>query len=378
MEIEYTKPASSKMKRKNSAIREVLDNPIFQTPLKKTKLNNSQESKHLLSNAEKSFIYLHNNILDTEPKRIAQTLDRDKRTVEGFIESVNSTGSFSGSHKKKGRWRKGEGKLQDAHKRLLRKWIEAQEVSSVRSAWLRLCKVRRLRKVSYNPVKTYISTLGGFIKPCLKSEVSDVNKRLRLKYCRRFLNYSFNKVLFTDESIFQLNSNNTKLFHFKGEKPPKAVKLNPNSKIMIWAGVSYYGKTSLHFITQKMKADGYLRLLKQHRREMKGIFTGRGPWRFLHDGAPPHRPPFVKNYIERWLADRIQPHPPQSPDLNAIELVWAQMKTLVEKERPKNKQQLKEALLESWEQITLTDIRKCIGALSKKMHKIIELNGDLC
>lgn len=377
MEIEYKKPMSSKKKRKHSAIQQVLNDPAFQTPLKKTKRNNVEESEFLLNTAEKSFIYLHSNVLNTDSKTIARTLERDKRTVEGFIESVKDSGSFQGSHNKKGRWKKGGSKLQNRHKQLLRKWVEKNEVTSVRSAWLRLNKVRNLKKVSYHPVQNYLKTLGSFVKPTLKSDVSDENKRLRLRYCQKFRNYSFKKVLFTDESVFQLNSNNTKVFHFKGEKPPKGVKLNPNSKVMIWAGVSFYGKTSLHFITHKIKHNDYVKILKQHRREMRGIFEGRGPWRFLHDGAPPHRPPAVAKYIKRWLTKKIQPHPPQSPDLNAIELVWAQMKDLVERNRPKNKRELKEALLESWEKITMKEIRRCIGSLPKKMRKIVELNGDL-
>ena len=78
------------------------------------------------------------------------------------------------------------------------------------------------------------------MKPGFKSEVSERNKILRLRYCQKFQNYSFKKVLFTDEAIFQLNTNNFKIFHFKGQHPPKVPKLNPNYKIMVWAGVSYW------------------------------------------------------------------------------------------------------------------------------------------
>ena len=376
MEIEYSKTRSSQNKRKYAAFLQVIGDET-KVPLKKSKLNNSQKPDHLLNLAEKSFIYLHKNILKTKPKVIAKTLQRDSRTVVGFIKAVEETDTFHGNHASKGRYRKGGSSLGSRHKDFLRQWLESGEINSVRGAWKKLNSIRNLKKVSYHPVKNYIKTLGGFVKPGFKSEISEKNKNNRLKYCEKFKNYSFKKVLWTDESIFQLNTNNTKVFHFKGQKPPKIAKLNPNSKIMVWAGVSYYGKTSLHIIEKNVDTDEYLKILKKTRREILSMFEGRGPWRFQQDGAPAHRPLRIRRYIRRWLTPRIHPHPAQSPDLNPIEMVWAQMKVLVEKERLQNKSQLKIALMKSWEKITKDKIIKCIENMPEKIKKIIELDGEI-
>jgi len=53
------------------------------------------------------------------------------------------------------------------------------------------------------------------------------------------------------------------------------------------------------------------------------------------------------------------------------------MKGLVEKKRPQSKDQLLKAILSSWEQITLQDIRNCINDLPKKIEKIIDCKGEL-
>lgn len=261
MEIEYTKPNSTKKRRNDSDIRQLLKDTStsFVKPLKNTKLNNSTKSDHLLNNTEKCFIYLSHCELQTESKTIAKTLERDKRTVEGFIRSVKATDSFAGSHSLKGRWKKGKSSLSKAHKRFINQWLQKGEINRARSAWIRLNQIRNLKKISYHPVQNYLKTLGEFVKPGFKTEISEKNKKERLKYCEKFLNYSFKKVLFSDESIFQLNGNNTKVFHFKGEKTPKITQLNPNAKIMVWAGISYYGKTSLHIIEKNVDADEYLK-----------------------------------------------------------------------------------------------------------------------
>ena len=107
MKIQYTKTTSSKKRSRNSAMQQALEGENFQTPLKKVKLNKLGSSEYSLNNAEKSFIYLYSHVFHSEPKAIANTLERDKRTVESFIKSVSSTESFTGNHNKKGRWKKG-------------------------------------------------------------------------------------------------------------------------------------------------------------------------------------------------------------------------------------------------------------------------------
>jgi len=113
----------------------------------------------------------------------------------------------------------------------------------------------------------------------------------------------------------------------------------------------------------------YLNLLKRRWKEILNLFRNRKIWFFQQDGAPCHRPKRIKTYIKRWLTSRILPHPSQSPDMNPIELIWAQMKRMVEKKRPNSRNELLRAIQSSWEEITLEDIRKCIENLPKKKWK---------
>lgn len=377
MEIEASKiQLSQTRKRKHNQLIQDFET-IFGLNTKKVKLVLKEKETYHLNNLEKSFIYLHGAI-GSESKKIASSLGRDTRSINAFLQNAkDSTQAFSPKNNKKGRWVKGSSKLDKRHKEFLARWIDSGVLVSARDAYLRLNSIKSLKPISYNPVRKYLQSLGQFVKAALKSDVSEKNKSARLKYCRKYQNFNFQKVLFSDETIFQLNTQYQKVFHVRGKKIPKKTKFNPNSKIMVWGGISFYGKTSLFIVNDTMGSEEYLNLLKKRRREILDIFKKRKIWCFQQDGAPSHRPKKVKNYIKRWLTKRLLPHPPQSPDLNPIELVWAQMKKMVEKKRPQSRNELLRAIQSSWTEISLEYIRKCINNISNKMEKIIECNGDL-
>ena len=112
-------------------------------------------------------------------------------------------------------------------------------------------------------MRLYLKRLGAFKKPCLNVDASETNKGKRLKYCLKYKNFNFKRVLFSDESLFQLNANNQRVFHLKGQLAPKKKKYNPNIKIMVWGAISYEAKTSLHIVRGNLNADNYLKLLKE-------------------------------------------------------------------------------------------------------------------
>ena len=93
---------------------------------------------------------------------------------------------------------------------------------------------------------------------------------------------------------------------------------------------------------------------------------------FVQDNARPHVHKLSLRYIRRWITPHVKDHPPQSPDLNPIELVWGRLKNMVEARRPRDKNELKNAILECWEEIPMSFIRSCIGGLPSKMNKVLD------
>lgn len=76
-------------------------------------------------------------------------------------------------------------------------------------------------------------------------------------------------------------------------------------------------------------------------------------------------------YIRRWINNNIKDHPPQSPDLNRTEFVWKKLKDLVELRRPRSKEDLREAILTSWDEISISFVRNNILGLTNKLTQTI-------
>lgn len=98
------------------------------------------------------------------------------------------------------------------------------------------------------------------------------------------------------------------------------------------------------------------------------------PWKFMQDGAPPHRPQAVKDFI-RAQGHEIHEHPANSPDFNPIETIWGWMKQDIEVRNPGNKQRLEDAIFNSWESLSLTFIRNVIDHLRSYLTVIVNIEG---
>lgn len=354
----------------------------FSTPLKKIKYAKE------LTLTDKSKVYLQMK----EGKRlsdIAKSIRKSPSTIREFLNKSQIKRTMEPQHKLKGRYAKGYTKLTDRQKKLITRWLNNEEITSSQDAYLRLQRIKNAPRVCYNTVRVFLSSLGKWRLPRLKTILSAANRKKRLDHCKEFLNFDFKKVLFTDESCFQLNANTLKVFVGKGKEVPTKPKYNPNISQMVWGGISFFDKTPICFMDGWINATKYQELLIEQKNNIRSIFKkdrriktkvvqrpGVNNWYFLQDNAKVHTTQTSIECIKKHLTNKIFPHPPQSPDLNPLELVWAEMKKQVQLQRPKNKRQLREAIEICWKRISIKYVRKCIAGLKKRMEKIIECEGD--
>lgn len=145
--------------------------------------------------------------------------------------------------------------------------------------------------------------------------------------------------------------------------------------VMIWAGFSAFGKTSLAFVDGRLNADGYQQILHNNLLPFLRRFPAANHI-FMHDNATIHAATSTRN----WLKDRnieTLNWPSCSPDLNPIENLWGIM---VRNVYENGKQystiaELKQAIVASWNNIDLEQLMKLAESMPKRVNKLIKSSG---
>ena len=164
---------------------------------------------------------------------------------------------------------------------------------------------------------------------------------------KRMLHYStrekLQKTFFSGKSIFTVEgrySGHNDVFHtrekHKGEVGEERLHHGKSSflqSVMVSAGISNLGKTSLYLIERGVKVDSEyycLGLLSQMIPEMTAL-SGNGNFIFQQDGARSHTSKYALSYMEKNLppkAELLSPDhwPPHSPDLNPMDYsIWSSL-----------------------------------------------------
>ncbi|KAL4500772.1 hypothetical protein ABPG72_020006 [Tetrahymena utriculariae] len=177
------------------------------------------------------------------------------------------------------------------------------------------------KNVSVQTILNYLNAIGRFKLPYTIPCLSSKNQEKRLEFCEYHQNDKFSNVFFTDESQFQVFQNSQRIFQFYDEQFIQKPKPNPNLWILVWGCFSRNKKVPLEIVTGKIDSNNYISLLQKHFPHVGNKLYGNNNWRFQQDNTPAH-----KSYKTlEWLKDnmtRLIKHPPQSPDLNPVEIIW--------------------------------------------------------
>ncbi|GFX99559.1 transposable element Tcb2 transposase [Trichonephila clavipes] len=67
--------------------------------------------------------------------------------------------------------------------------------------------------------------------------------------------------------------------------------------------------------------------------------------------------------------------PPEAPDINVIEHLWATLETVVQKQQIRNKAHLKQVLQEEWDKISPDTTKKLVELVPSRLEDIIKTKG---
>ena len=97
--------------------------------------------------------------------------------------------------------------------------------------------------------------------------------------------------------------------------------------------------------------------------------------RLYQDNDPKYSSKYIETFFEQRGVDWWYT-PPESPDLNPIELVWGSLKQYLRNHsKPKNLEELKAGIEQFWVTLTSQVCAKCISHLKKVIPKIISAAG---
>lgn len=135
------------------------------------------------------------------------------------------------------------------------------------------------------------------------------------------------------------------------------------------------GKSEIVFIDGRMNAQRYQEMLEA---QLIGIGAqiGGQDWIFQQDNAPIHSAASTVNWFRRQNIPLMN-WPSLSPDANPIENLWAILARKVYRDGRQfnNVVELKDAIREAWNSITVEDCRNLINSMPERIFEIILKKG---
>lgn len=216
------------------------------------------------------------------------------------------------------------------------------------------------------------------------------DRKRRAPEFKRIVDENKFRIVTTDESMFsvQLGGGKRDIYYadsktIDNQKKDEFFEREErfSSKIMVWGGVSYYGKTNLYFIKPgtKIKGEYYQKFVikKFMERDKKRMF-GDGEFLFHQDSAPSHVSKSTIDYFTRNNIPVIPKDkwPPKSPDLAPMDyFVWGWIKRRVRKSKFETTAGLKRAIIRAWKALPQKFIQNAFDKWSDRVQKVINAEG---
>ncbi|CAF3449427.1 unnamed protein product [Rotaria sp. Silwood2] len=209
------------------------------------------------------------------------------------------------------------------------------------------------------------------------SALTTAHKDLRLIWAKDHMtgNNEWHTVVWSDEKKFNLDGPDSFSYYWhdlRKEEEIFSTRAQGGGSVMIWTLFGWGGKSSICFINGRMNSNGYREVLKNHLVDI-GNTIGGSNWIFQQDNAPVHR---AKVNLAWFKSHKINvlPWPSLSSDLNPIENLWGILsrKVYAEEKQFRTKEQLKAAILRSWEEISIDQLRDLVNSMPDRLFEVIK------
>lgn len=215
-----------------------------------------------------------------------------------------------------------------------------------------------------------------------KPFINEKNRKKRLQFARDHVNkpLSFWKnVLFSDESKFNIFGSDGRKFVWRQKSRAFEPKnLQPTVKhgggnVMVWGSMSASGVGEL-VIDGIMNAEKYVNVLRGNLKKSVRKLGIEQSYMFQQDNDPKHTAKKTKEWL-LYNTRKMFPTPPQSPDVNPIENLWATLESKLRKYECSSRNDLINNLQKAWADIDLQETSRLVESMPRRLQAIINSKG---
>lgn len=337
------------------------------------------KKKEIDESTRSVIIYLHKKGLSQ--RKIAEECHVSRGAVENAIRISEETGGFK-TRKRTGRPRVTT-KREDSvivRTALRNRRLTATQITAMTNE-------TRSSPISRKTINNRLHKAGlrgrvAMRKPLLRPQ----NKVKRLEWAKKHENWTYSqwkKVLWSDESKFEVFGSHRRVFVRRrvGERAREecivpTVKHGGGS-VMVWGCFGNNRVGDLIKIDGILNKEGYKQILEDNALPSGLRLIGRG-FVFQEDNDPKHSSKLCRGFLAEKEKRRVLNYmvwPPQSPDLNPIELLWDELDRMARKKCPTSCQHLWDILKEAWNEITPTTLDKLTQRMPRLCQMVISKNG---
>jgi len=151
---------------------------------------------------------------------------------------------------------------------------------------------------------------------------------------------------------------------------------------MFWVAISSHGIIGPVFVSERLDAEQYKRILEEEFLPRAKAMMGRKKFWFQQDGAPAHSAGSTSNFLRKVLQDRWIGRfgpikwPARSPDLTQMDFgLWGYVRPLVLERNPNTVDELQDAITLTFSQIGLDYCQKLCRSVRDRLQRCCDAEG---